>query len=299
MSCPASSMATGRTWCLAALGALALVLAAAQPAAAHLAPGLFGGHPPPGVVASDNELTLPRGAPRGFVLVIHGGSWFFRGPRSQAAESANVRWFTRLGWGVYRVDYRPGWLSVVDVVAAYDHLRREHPRARMCAYGESAGGQLAMLLAASRPSLRCVVSAGGITSLRAIPRSDRLRSVARRIFHRRLWQFSPARLASYIHGALLCAGSSYDRVVPQAAQLAVIRRVRPGTTVMLLPGAPTPGGPSFSHPPNFVHASVTPAARRHFRKTVAGMLARLSAQKQNWTGRGSAEYTGARGAHAG
>ena len=265
---------------LAALGSLILVLATAAPAEAGLAPGLFSGSPPKGVVARDNTLTLPHATPKGIVLVIHGGSWFLTGPRSLAAESDNVAWFTRLGWAAYAVDYRPGWLSVVDVVAAYDHLRSLYPTAPMCAYGESAGGQLAMLLAASRSSLECVVSAGGITDLRDIPSSDPLRDLALHVFHRRLWEFSPARLASDIHGSLLCAGSSFDRIVPEREQLAAIKSARPQTSVMLLPGAPTPGGPSFSHPPNFVHASITPAARRRFRKAVADVLVTAAAPKE-------------------
>jgi hypothetical protein len=50
---------------------------------------------------------------------------------------------------------------------------------------------------------------------------------------------------------------------------------------MLLAGAPTPGGPSFSHPPNFVHASVTAAARRDFREAVAAVLAGASARAEH------------------
>jgi acetyl esterase/lipase len=261
------------------LGAVLLALVAAGSATADLAPGLFGGKPPPGLVASDNTLTMPHGRPKGFVLVIHGGAWVLTGPQMLALEAANVRWFTKLGWGVYDVDYRAGWLSVVDVVAAYHHLRRLHPHAPICAYGESAGGQLAMLLAASRPSLRCVISAGGVADLRHVP--SPLRVLEEHVFHGRLWQFSPVRIASYIRGTLLCAGSSYDRTVPERRQLAAIRKARPRTRVMLLAGAPTPGGPSFSHPPNFVHASITPAARRRFRKAVMALLAGASAGKMH------------------
>lgn len=205
-------------------------------------------------------------------MVIHGGGWVFTGPASLPLESTRVGWFTHLGWAVYQVDYRPGWLSVVDVVAAYDHLRHLYPRGPICAYGESAGGQLAMLLAASRPSLRCVISVAGITDLVTLPASTLLHRLAVSVFHGRLWQFSPVRLASRIRGSLLCAGSAFDQIVPEAEQLAAIALARPRTAVMLLAGAPTPGGPSFAHPPNFVHASITPVARRRFDRAVSALL---------------------------
>ena len=197
----------------------------------------------------------------------------FTGPEALAQESATVSWLTGLGWGVYNVDYRPGWLSVVDVVAAYDHLRSLYPHAPMCALGQSAGGQLGMLLAASRRSLRCVVSEAGVSDLRAIPGTLPLHALMVHVFHGHLWEFSPVRLAAYIHGTLLCVGSSFDQVVPERQQLADIKLARPGTVTMLLAGEPTPGGPSFAHPPNFVHASITPAAQRRFARAVEGVLA--------------------------
>ncbi len=201
------------TRALAVLGALLLTLFSAGPAAADLAPGLFGGQPPPGIVRADNTLTMPRGQPKGFVLVIHGGAWVITGPQALAQEAPKVRWLTRLGWAVYNVDYRAGWLSVVDVVAAYDHLRSLYPAAPMCAYGESAGGQLAMLLAASRPSLRCVISAGGVTDLTDVAGS--LRVLEDHVFHDRLWEFSPVRLTSHIHGTLLCAAPPMTKPCPR------------------------------------------------------------------------------------
>ena len=189
------------------LGAVTLALTVPRLAQAALAPGLFGGDPPAGQVMPDNSLTLPQGVPQGFVLLIHGGGWVFTGPATLAAEAPTVRRLTGLGWGVYNVDYRAGWLSVVDVVAAFDHLRALHPGVPLCAYGESAGGQLAMLLAASRPSLRCVVSVAGLSDLTAVPASASLHTLMVHVFHGMLWEFSPVRLASRIQGRLLCVGS--------------------------------------------------------------------------------------------
>jgi dipeptidyl aminopeptidase/acylaminoacyl peptidase len=224
-------------------------------------------------VAPDNTLTLPQGPPKGFVLVIHGGGWVLTGPTTLQSESPTVGWLIGHEWGVYNVDYRPGWLSVVDVVAAYDYLRRLDPTAPMCALGQSAGGQLAILLAASRRSLRCVISEAGVTDLPLIPASDPLHALMEHVFQGELWEFSPVRLASYIHGTLLCAGSSFDQVVPEPDQLAAIKRARSSTITMLLAGAPTPGGPSLAHPPNFIHASITAAAQRLFTSELTKVLA--------------------------
>jgi acetyl esterase/lipase len=211
-----------------------------------------------------------------------------------AAESQNIRWFNRLGWAVYNVDYRAGWLSVVDVVAAYDHLRALYPHAPVCAYGESAGGQLAMLTAASRRSLRCVISVAGLTDLPTIPSRSSLHALLLHVFHGHLWEFSPVRLAARIHGRLLCVGSSLDQIVPEPQQLSAIKLARPRTRVILLAGAPTPGGPSFAHPPNFIHASVTPAALVQFRRAVRRMLGAAALDE-----RVSVRIHSARGAHAG
>ena len=264
-------------WLASAGCALVLALAWAGPAQAALAPGLFRGIPPTGRVMADTSLTRPPGTPKGFVVLIHGGGWIFTGPALLAPEAPTVASLASLGWGVYDVDYRPGWFSVVDVVAAYDHLRRLHPRAPICALGQSAGGQLAMLLAASRPRLRCVISEAGITDLREIPLADPLHVLIEHVFHGRPWEFSPVRLAADIHGTLLCAGSSFDQLVPEPEQLEAIKRVRPKTITMLLAGAPTPNGPSFAHPPNFVHASVTPAAALRFRRALERTLAQAVA----------------------
>ena len=137
------------------------------------------------------ELRLPKHrGPHPVVIVVHGGCWEapwgFEHVRSLAAA------LTAEGYATWSLEYRRlgdsggGWPGTFeDVAHGADHLRevaREHPLDldRVVALGHSAGGQLALWLAA-RPRLpegsalraadplllRGVVSLAGITDLRA------------------------------------------------------------------------------------------------------------------------------------
>ena len=137
------------------------------------------------------ELRLPKArGPHPVVIVVHGGCWEtpwgFDHVRSLAAA------LTAEGWATWSLEYRRvgdpggGWPGTLeDVARGADRLREaanEHPLdlGRVVALGHSAGGQLALWLAA-RPRLpegsplraatplrlRGVVSLGGITDLRA------------------------------------------------------------------------------------------------------------------------------------
>ena len=137
------------------------------------------------------ELRLPKGpGPHPVVVLVHGGCWQapwgFDHVRSLAAA------LTAEGYATWSLEYRRlgdpggGWPGTFeDVAHGADHLRevaREHPLDldRVVAVGHSAGGQLALWLAA-RPRLpegsplraakplrlRGVVSLAGITDLRA------------------------------------------------------------------------------------------------------------------------------------
>jgi len=137
------------------------------------------------------ELRLPKGpGPHPVVVLVHGGCWEtpwgFDHVRSLAAA------LTAEGYATWSLEYRRlgdpggGWPGTFeDVGRGADHLRevaRAHPLDldRVVALGHSAGGQLALWLAA-RPRLpegsplraakplplRGVVSLAGITDLRA------------------------------------------------------------------------------------------------------------------------------------
>lgn len=140
------------------------------------------------------ELRLPQGVPNGkgphpVVVIIHGGCWYSEHNLGHVANfTASL---TGLGLATWSLEYRRignpggGWPGTfTDVAHGTDHLRvlaRSYPLdlKRVIVLGHSAGGQLALWLAArhrlpkdsplyaNNPlQLRGIVSLAGITDLR-------------------------------------------------------------------------------------------------------------------------------------
>ncbi len=126
------------------------------------------------------ELTLPEDAGTGpypVVVFIHGGFWREAFDLSHGRPLCGA--LTKLGFAVWSLEYRRlgmpggGWPGTLDDVReAALHLNvlaREHPLdlGRVVAAGHSAGGQLALWLAAQNAiELRGVVSLAGVADLR-------------------------------------------------------------------------------------------------------------------------------------
>ena len=108
-------------------------------------------------------------APRGVMLVLHGGGWSVTGPgAAQRLRLDANRWRAR-GWETVNLTYRACGQSGGDVLWFYDRARTWFgPSAKICAQGVSAGGHLALLLGAYRPDLYCAVSQAGPTDLTRI-----------------------------------------------------------------------------------------------------------------------------------
>ncbi len=154
-----------------------------MPAADHRIP--YGSDP-----QQFGDLRLPRGrGPHPVAIVIHGGCWFSEYDLAHIASFSAA--LTQLGVATWTIEYRRvgnpggGWPGTfADVAQATDHLRvlaRSHPLdlKRVITVGHSAGGQLALWLAArkqlsptsllfvSNPlKLNGVISLAGITDMR-------------------------------------------------------------------------------------------------------------------------------------
>jgi hypothetical protein len=149
---------------LAALAVASLPLASAGAAPPEPAADAYRSA---GTIASWYELRLPQGAPRGIVLLFHGGGWRDVGPtpvRALAEYRAGdfVRQWRARGFITVLSTYSYGEASWNDVVAVYDQVHARYPDLPIGAYGQSAGGQLALLLGAAR-DLAFVISDGGPT----------------------------------------------------------------------------------------------------------------------------------------
>lgn len=136
------------------------------------------------------DLRLPEGTgPHPVVIVVHGGCWFSEYDLNHLASFSAA--LTRLGVATWSLEYRRigqsggGWPGTfADVARGADYLRvlaRRYPLdlRRVIVVGHSAGGQLALWLAARRRlpkdsplyaphplTLRGVVPLAGITDLR-------------------------------------------------------------------------------------------------------------------------------------
>jgi dienelactone hydrolase len=103
------------------------------------------------------------------MLLIHGGGWQDKRGEARRLMSTAALVLHKLGWRVINISYTPGYKPpgaaldpdpmLRDVVAFYDQIRRAYG-GPICAYGQSAGGHLAAMLAVERPSLSCAILDG-------------------------------------------------------------------------------------------------------------------------------------------
>jgi acetyl esterase/lipase len=176
--------------------------------------------------------------PRGIMLLIHGGGWYIVGPGPLSTErSAALRW-RRRGWLTVNLDYPACGRSLAGVLWYHDRVRaRFGHRLPLCASGASAGAQLALMLAARRRDVRCVIGEGAPTDLVTIGRQasasgsrDGARAVAlmaRSAFgSKRLGAESPVRHAAAIRARVLLATARRDVVIPLAQARAMRHALR-------------------------------------------------------------------------
>ncbi len=188
---------------------------------------------------------------RGTMLMVHGGGWKDqRGDARRLQASMSLR-FRGDGWRVINVDYSPGphpvrsgvdpRPMVRDVVAFYDQVRRAYG-GPICAYGESAGGHLAAMLAVERPSLTCAFLNAAPLDLPSLLRTSSAGAQAVRptfgTSRSVLYSWSPAKLwdPDKILTEVFATSASNDKVVPPQ-QVQAFAAVVPSADTAVVPGA--------------------------------------------------------------
>jgi acetyl esterase/lipase len=170
---------------------------------------------PPGFV----EIREPPEDPRGVILTIHGGGWQDVGEAAARAEDGNGARYLAQGWAVVNVDYRPGRRALDDVIAWHDWVLARWPTEPVCAAGSSAGAHLALMLAARRPEVACVIGFGAITDLDRVGDTKEARELRRDFVvpsfgSGDLSDLSPITYARDIGARVLLITSRDDRIAP-------------------------------------------------------------------------------------
>jgi acetyl esterase/lipase len=191
------------------------------------------------------EIYEPSGPVRGTMLTIHGGGWRSPGGDARRTLAPTALTLRTEGWRVVNIDYTPGTgnpLAMMrDVVAFYDQAQRAFG-GPICAYGESAGGHLAAMLAVERPALTCAVLAAAPTDLPELLRSsipDLQRAISSTFGSnpQTLEQWSPAHLWNAGSGpAVFATAAENDTTVPPR-QLEALEAADPEADTQVLPGA--------------------------------------------------------------
>jgi acetyl esterase/lipase len=212
------------------------------------------------------EIEEPKGKPVGAILVIHGGGWR-QDPAGVVSERAQAKRFTREGWLVWNVDYRSGAAGFEDVVDWFRKLQKK-TRGPVCAYGGSAGGNFALLLA-TREQVDCVIADAPATDLPALPELIVQQFVVP-AFGNDQAEFSPLAVAeerpeSLADTRILLGHFEGDVVSPIDQSTRFADSLPFDVPVFELPFGPAP----------FEHGAVDPAALEKYQRAQARLLSDL------------------------
>lgn len=214
-----------------------------------------------GVLPAAYEVGAPASGPvKRVMLVIHGGGWFQVGQGMLNTEHDNVQQWRKAGWQTVNTTYRACRRSFDDVLTTYDAVRAHvGPQIPICIKGDSAGGQLALMIAARRSDVACVIAGGAPTDLWTIKpqgvtaglgaQAGTVRGLALAAFGRkRLVELSPASNVAAIRARVLLVQAQNDMLVPpqQQQQMAdMLAAANPGADVQI--DVVAPGDKPFLH----------------------------------------------------
>jgi acetyl esterase/lipase len=219
-------------------------------------------------------------APKGIMLIINGGGWFMNGAGMVSGDRADADYWRGLGWRTVNVTYRPCNQSLADVEWFYDQARALWGSSLPYgALGGSAGGNLALLLAAARSTVSYVISEAGPTDGLTIKNETTpvggsngpgwvYNLLTAAVSPEMVVWWSPALFP--IHARVLWAISAGDPYVPWAQGTELQSKMlasNPSAYVNLLdlPSGTTP----------WVHANITAAALTTFQAAEQALVAPL------------------------
>src|SRR5436190_17424557 len=109
------------------------------------------------------------GPAKGVILILHGGGWSAVGPGGVESERSEAdRWRAR-GWRTVNATYRACGSAGGDALWFHDRIRQLYGASTpVCTSGQSAGGHLALMVAAFRSDVGCVVDEAGPTDTAAL-----------------------------------------------------------------------------------------------------------------------------------
>jgi hypothetical protein len=142
------------------MSGMSLLAIAATGLAGLLGPILGNGQPAPQPVLTPSAAIVeqPSGPITGTIVMVHGGGWGGPAPTSQKAMlSVAGETFRARGWRTVSVDYHAGAQGLDDVIDATRAELALPTGGLLCMYGESAGAQLALSVAAKLPGVDCVI----------------------------------------------------------------------------------------------------------------------------------------------
>ena len=202
---------------------------------------------------------IPTPDPRGVVILLHGGGWQ-PNPVGYRTQVQYGRAIETGGVATVAVGYGPGATGFRQIEHVYSQARRCFPDAPICAVGDSAGGNLALMLATRESDLSCVIARAAPTDLTSLAAQGghEGHQIALDVFGARgLARFSPVRRASAIRARVLMIMAENDPLVP-LAQGRELKQALPGAELLVLPPGPVP----FVHGLGVTESSVQAANQR-------------------------------------
>ncbi len=185
--------------------------------------------------------------PRAVVIMVHGGSWFGGVPGLVDAMVSRAEYMSTESRSVtMNIDYRSGPGSLVDTVTAYDIARQKFPNLPICVFGSSAGGNIALLLAAQRP-VDCIIAEAAPTDLVNIETSVK-EGAKFLLTEDRFVEFSPIYASKQTKAPTMLVNATNDPRIPYASQAVAYKKKYPKAKLVSL----TPGDGKGS----FVHSKV-------------------------------------------